>query len=771
MKQLIVAVGALVASHAAFGMTQAELQSAIDAAESGATVEVTSDVTISSALSFAKAVTLRSAAGQTNVITRSQSTRMLSFSDNAEVRLENIVIDGNGKGKIQGACTTIASGSTLTFGAGTVIRDFDVGTQNGGILISPGARLCMEDGAEIRGFRGSSWANVVQIGQSTTLSSATFDMTGGLITDCAGTTGTAGVGYDGVVYVYGGTFNMSGGLITGNTSAKSVAGLDVYAGYVLMSGTATITNNIGGLVNDVVVNNEDATVRKDHAGFMNIADDYTGHFTLYTSYDPIESTGASHGWSNNVRPLNAGYHYGVSIVSQRDPTMHLDGCVDVSARDWFYWRKTEYIVNGAPIADMRDQLSKLCTEETTIELAMDKTLTREWFVPGCVRKLLFTSTPGTTHALCVYAGMDFALLKTTNAATTVRFENIALRGAGKHENPLVHVLSGTVELGQGAILEKAGYGVWLEKPESYLTMEDGAVIRDCVKGDGTKNSLASAVFVGLWDTALTPENCRFDMRGGLITNCTCNTTGTSAGGYGAAVYVQNAGFVMSGGAIVGNACEHAVAGVMAWKGSITFDGDARVENNEGADDDLYVANQGNTYAFRDGFHGRVGVSGGTQSEGQPFYVKAETEGAAGAWCFFANPSAGPSGLIGMTDEATSKRVVWAMPSGTVGGVSVASAGDAARAMPKSLDVTAEWTPIAFSGCALAASGTVAVDFDPDELEAAGKVPLTLFSGEGGSFTGQLAFTLPEATRKRWAARRRGAACVLDYRKGLVLLLR
>lgn len=763
MKQLVVAVGVLIASHAAFGMSQTELQSAIDAAESGATVEVTSDVTISSALSFAKAVTLRSAPGQTNVITRSTGVVMLSMAAaDAALRIENLVFDGNAAGAKTGRFVDMTQG-TLTLGAGAVVRNVNVGSGFGGFYLRENSRLVMEEGSEIRAFTGSNYAHGVHVGtQGGKDLLPVFDMKGGLITACHGTHASTATDYDGAVYVYGGTFNMSGGLITGNTSDHAVAGVCVYLGMLNMSGTATITNNVGN-VNDLNACNDKSSTIK-----VTIADGYSGWFSLYTSYVPDPSSSENY-FLHNVRPASSGLQLGLGrISSQRAPGIYADGYK--ADDDWIYWSRSAYRVNGVPTLSSNGELDALLEETTTVELLTNVTWQSAWELPAKVQSLTLTSAPGMTNALCVKSGFDVSLLKLDNAAGSVRLENVTLRGAGGKTKPLFHLLRGRLTLGAGSTLEKGGFGVHVNYKDAFLEMLDGAVIRDCCRENTDGNALGSAVYDGFYDLKTGESLPRFEMKGGLITNCVCITKQTAKNGYGAAVYVHNAEFEMTGGAIVGNICTNAAAGVLNWDGSVRIGGSARIEHNIGAANDLYVSDNGTSYKIFGDFRGHVGVSGGNQAEGTALRISAESD-ATGVWNLFANPSGGPSGLIGMTDETSPTRILWAMPAGTVGDAAVASAGDAARAMPKSLDVTAEWTPIAFSGCALAASGTVAVNFDPDELEAEGKVPLTLFSSEDGNFTGSLSFTLPETTRERWAARKRGAACVLDYRKGLALLVR
>lgn len=741
--------------HSAVGMTASELQSLIDAADPGATVEVTSDFTLPdwTALKIAKSITLTSTPGERPfVISRSQGS-FLAINEDVPVTITNLVFDGNKVTGNTGSCISMSKG-TLTLAHGAVFRNVNTGSTAGGIALSGTAHLVMKDGAEIRDFEGSSYGHGVLVGNGG--GSVRFDMEGGLITGCAGKRPGSSTDYDGAIYIYSANavFSMSGGLITGNVSQGNVAGVVAYSGSIYLSGTATITNNVGGTVNDIYTR-----------GYLNVADGYKGRATLYTPSVPDDG-----GQVSFVKTGTGGRQKGLGrITSQRAPNLHLDGYTYLDGT--ICWRKTDYIVNGAPTANANQEIADLCEEDTVIEVVHDVLWNESsrWVVPSSVKTLLLTSSVGMTNAICQSADLPIMTLNNTDA--TIRLERVILRGSVGAPNgwscPLVHVLSGLVELADGSVLEKSGSGVWLEKQGSYLTMEDGAIIRDCRLAENG-SILGPAVCIG--SASATTDLCKFTMRGGLITNCVNLTTHSVDYGYGGAIYAYNATFEMTGGSIVGNSCEAAAAGVYSYNGIVRLGGTARIENNEGAVADLYAGPHGKGYAFFGDFRGHIGVSGGNQTQGEKFRFVAESA-ATGAWCFFAAGNGLAEGLIGKTDEADTANCIWGKPVGSIDGVQIASVEDAARYIPSTLKIDSDWQPMLFSGAASAVSKSISVETDPEALEAAGKIPLVVFSCSDGMFTGALTFTLLGDVPGEWVVRKRGSKCVLDRRRGTAIILR
>lgn len=135
-------------AYVASAMTRDGLQALIDSAEEGARVEVTDDLTLDGTLSVLKSLTLTSPEGTTNTIRRLGNSICLAISgETTTLRLENLIIDGNSSGGLIGRFTKYSAGC-LVLGLGTTVRNFEIGGNYAGILLTGTAHLEMESGGD-----------------------------------------------------------------------------------------------------------------------------------------------------------------------------------------------------------------------------------------------------------------------------------------------------------------------------------------------------------------------------------------------------------------------------------------------------------------------------------------------------------------------------------------------------------------------------------------------------------------------------------------------
>ena len=208
MKYVLMAMVAILTIGSVRAMTMDELQSAIDAAESGETVYVTSDISYDSALVVTKSVTIASADGSAFTLTRDASyavgTLVTLATEGVNLTFANLVVDGDkASGKTHGAAVEVSAG-TVTLENGFVLRNFYSTIQGGGVYVHTAGHLVMNDGAVIQDFENDSYGVAVLIGIGKDTDAADFTMNGGLITGCVDHHASASDGYGGAVYLYDG---------------------------------------------------------------------------------------------------------------------------------------------------------------------------------------------------------------------------------------------------------------------------------------------------------------------------------------------------------------------------------------------------------------------------------------------------------------------------------------------------------------------------------------------------------------------------------------
>lgn len=775
---VLLALAAALSSVTAFAMTRAELQAAINAAAEGGRVELTGDVDLDEPLQVdGRRLTLASPEGVRHVITRTEAKCLFAkiSKSGTDVRLENVEFDGNkaAYGSSMGpdaSIIEIAAGQ-VTLGAGSLLRDVLV-KSGGSIYVHGTGVLVMEDGAEIRNFSNPNYGAAVRVGGSTSYTDGTFRMMGGLITGCECSHSSLDMG--GVVYLWGGRVELSGGTITGNKSPGGIAGINLYMGDLRISGDAVIFGNQGGKVDDVYV-------REGYTAQIWVFDGYCGRMTVYQAAVPAIGT-QSLIWTGSG---NSGYAKGLGNVSlQGHPDIVLDG---------YYWsggcsrwaHKLLTVSSRGTIATLAEMQVVLADNDVvTLSTNVGWTSTYEF---SSATNVTFTSDangPWTIERR--QANVPFWQVKDGS----IRLENIVLDGNGAKfpitetasNSPLLDISeNGRVTLGRGGVIRGAASvgrapGVLVGAANSVFRMEDGSAIVDCSATGPT--SYATAVMVG--NGSSYDPRPRFEMAGGVISNCTCNldTSCASVGsGYGGIVYVYDGDFLMTGGQIVGNHSSTTCSGVQFYSGTVRVSGTARIEGNDGPYPDFYVrsSKQGNCRAFGD-FRGHVGLCNTTASAGSSAGVTVES-GTTGAWSFFPSGQTDSQHYVGVVD-ADGETVKWGAVAGSIDGVEIGSKADADRLCPKSLvldDAGMAALPHVFSGVAKQVEATVALAFDVEEMVErlrATKLPLVVFrTDDGTGFSGKLSFTLPDEAADRLVTVTAGGVCKLCLCGGLLMILR
>lgn len=370
-----------------------------------------------------------------------------------------------------------------------------------------------------------------------------------------------------------------------------------------------------------------------------------------------------------------------------------------------------------------------------------------------------TLTSGTDEPCVLRRNVaNMSLLQVSGGS--VRVENLIWDGNRENFNDnaswgfLLVTQGGELVLGKGTVIRNSsaqayGAAAIVRGTGSRLVMEDGALITDC---HGSGNSYGSTVMIGTSGTAPADPKPIFEMRGGLITGCSANSTGLPSGGYSGVVYTWSGGvFLMSGGKITGNTSNKGSPGVVNYLGTTRLTGDAYIEGNDGPYPGIYNCSTYITTFFGD-FRGRAAISSGVQDGSEHLYVKAEDEFATGAWCFY--PALGDANLVG-SRVGTDLRIYWKPAIGSVSGVKAASAAELKMIIPSTLDLTAESfdltkLPFELSGAACDLSGEIALAFDSRTLSHSGALPLSLIAPAADeTLTGSWSFTTPSTARGNW----------------------
>ncbi len=763
LKRMAYVVGVFMAGMLHAEMTFSDLQSAIADAADGATVYVANDIEYTGCLidGIAKRITLASPEGQTNVLMRASSYgsgAFMKLSDDAgQVTIRNLIVDGNkAKGTMARRFVEITAG-TLTLESGAELRNVKQ-SWNGTIRLTGTGQLVMNDGSVIRGFENSGYGTAIQVGEQRK-KEGVFTMNGGLITECASLHSTIdeyGAGaYGGAVYLYGGTAYLYGGSITGNRGAKACAGVAAYDGRLHFKGTASVTNNVGEIVNDISCWNDNA------GGWIMFDGPWTGRATVYAPRVLTNNTWIAYVQAHEGFDPTVGFMKGLGNLSVQDHEEWVaNGYVrgkteSPSMLSVSFAKRTARLdgrVTTATLAEAFDSAG----ENAVVELLRDLDPNSTMLLTNGANVVL-RSAPGTIYSIQRRVAQEGSALFKVGNQSSLTFEDIVLDGNGdastsRNQASMLYVAAeGTVTLGKGAILqngvtEKERPAVYAAESGSHFIMEEGGIVRNF--RTTSAGSWATAIRIGQNSAQTVPPV--FTMNGGMISNCVSDTTDLAKGGYGGAVYVQQGNFYMNGGTITENsASTGGAAGVMAWDGAhVYFSGTAIVTNNPGLKPDVYRADGGRLY-MRGVFRGCVGVSSGDQLFDKDLQVYCE-EGATGAWNFFSAGTDPYAEFIGYM-WYKNRSVYLGTANGWVDGKGVdCRYENTAHFTPTAIDADIEALPHVFGGSACSAGGPVTVTFDEAAARAAGRTVIPLVAAQDGDvLTGAWTFTVPPAGKGVW----------------------
>ncbi len=796
LKRMAYVVGVFMAGMLHAEMTFSDLQSAIADAEDGATVYVENDIEYTGCLidGIAKRITLASPAGQTNVLTRASSYgsgAFMKLSDDAgQVTIRNLIVDGNKAAGRQSERFVSIEAGTLTLDAGTELCNVWQSPEASIRVVGTG-QLVMNEGALIRAFVNSAWGTAVMVGDNS--SEGVFTMTGGLITECASTrsSGEHPDSYGGAVYVYGGTFRFYGGSITGNTGARACAGVVVYTGkgeYGLhLRGTASVTNNVGEIVDDISCWGGNAN------GYICFDGPWTGRATVYA---PRVVEGGDK-WVGLVKP-----HEGFDVQTDLMPGLgnlsvqdHEEWVANGYARamweDWFsvyFARRTARVGDRFVTATLREAMD--LAENDVVDLFGDVEQTAIVALTNG-QNVVLRSAPNAPVPYVISRKIPrWENMFLVSNHSSIVFANVVIDGcAGESTSSAKPTMlsvgsKGRVTLGAGTVVENATAeeqcpAVHVGGSGAMLVMEEGSILRNC--RTTSKTSFATAIRVGNNTVHDVPPV--FTMNGGIISNCVSATTSTAGDGYGGAVYIQNAVFNMNGGTITENsALDGGCGGLMVYSGAVYFSGTATVTNNPSPSPDVFSTGD-NRLFMRGTFRGSVGVSSGVDSttgeqkyDGR-FNIYCE-EGATGAWNFFSAATDPYAKYIGyMWDD--NRMVYFGTANGWVDGKGVdCRYENVANFTPTAIDADGETLPHTFGGRTRSAGGPVTVTFDEAAARAAGRTIIPLVAAqEGDVLTGTWSFTVPTAGKGVWKVKTTSSAAgVTAYNlvwcpPGIVLVIR
>lgn len=801
---LLAAVAASVLlGNSVFAMTFDELQAAVDAAEPGATVYVTSDLDITGTLSCSKEITIRSSPGTTNVLsytTAGLSKIFLDAGAGTDVTFADLTIDGrkSALGKSGGVrFMSIHDGGKVTFDGGFTFKDYYCGI-SATISVGNNGLLMMNEGAVLRGLENDKWGTAVSLDSNNVSQKSQFTMTGGLIADCSGH-GAAGTStfLDGVVYVRTGfsLFTMTGGTISGNTSDHKTAGVYVSAGNGAsfnVSGAAFITNNVGAAGNDVYIVGGSYQNAMPQFGMTG---DYSGRMTIYISGGAPSSSGQSgvyegrKAFGDCTGKFTGGGN--IEVTAADCETLVVDAYTQATSGQAVFSRRAARVgpkgERGVFVCSFKeafavvqdgDQIALTTNINMTTALTFSSSIARS----GATDFTLCSDAGGPYRITWDVAdGADTYLFTIDNRPATtpfkLRIENLVFDGRSDVSKCRLFRLApySTLQLGDGAVIEniwnntdgRNGAAVGMNKSDvgpARLEMEEGSVIRNCsTRGSGSAIQISKT----------QAGTLAFVMKGGVISN---NVSLASGVGGGALNLAGGYLIEMTGGEIVGNRSENGIAGVYIDNGSMTVSGFASITNNTGNYNDAYLKYSTGKMVMRGDFRGSIGVSGSReQTLDNKFCVDAES-GATGAWCFHAvGRSPAQPNMIGTRDGNVLK---WALATGTVGGRGIVADEEMQSVVAtgvSNLTQNARATlPLMLGGRAAELTYEVALDFDGEELYESGELPLVLCSPEDGyALTGSLTASCPEDDKYSWSVRTVNGSYVLmgRPRQGLSIFVR
>ena len=799
-----------------------ELKAAVEAADDGATVHVTSDMTFDSQIvvGSGKSVVLEGWDSEGNVATVRKLTRSLDYKEGAffatdgggrKLTIKNVVLDlqcnKRERQLTRRVIQVMGTDCRFTLGAGAKICNvYQTGDYPGTMYAGPGGIVVMEEGSEISDAYCYAYGAAVQVGRG---GGGCFVMNGGLITDCHGPdfSGNDPV-WGGAVHVYGGQFKFNGGLITGNVSPHHTGGVVLYrgkatdtsAGMMFCGGSGAITGNVGKVANDVYCVENKSNIWLVNQTYTENTTHYKGAVMTIRCGDTVPVAGETCMAVTMQASSSASAFLAADIgnVSLQDnPSLALDpasiGKAVVGQEVSKYltvWRPklADIVANGKvhnrfTVADVWSAISGTKAvasfwqdfERNTsgpLDFNGDSDITlrsmgeerKRFSVPANdLRGLMFLHQPAAGHP------------------KKVRFENLIVDGnsqngaicPGGSEGFIWLQRDCALELGPGAMLcnvycpsNRAGI---VAVSKSRFAMEAGSVVSNVVAG-----SWNSAITVGA-DSA-TSDPTVFDMSGGLITACETRGPGEPKNGNGGAVTVRRAQMNMSGGAIIGNkATGNTSSGVLLYKGlagEINLSGDARICDNTGLFPDLFISQAG--VNFSGDFRGLVGVCDSSLSlDVNP------AAGATGAWCFYksSNTPANHKKVWGYVEEGTFK---WGTPGGWIDGCGFVQTSDIDVRLADAEDISTPEAraklPHVLAGTALNGNISQTLTFGVKDMCESGELPLMLYAFQDGDFTGTVNVSTPIEGKYRCCVSKStidgvSGLCLVRDVLGMLLLIR
>ena len=247
----------------------------------------------------------------------------------AKVTLKNITLDGNSingsnKVKANGAMIAMSSANdTVILENGATIQNSYANDAQGGAIYAPIGTVEMRPGSVIKGCTAKK-GGAISLGYNGK-SSATFNMTGGVITDCAVYKGSLSNGAA-VFMEYYSTFNMSGGLITKNTSGRNAPGSGLPG--TMIDGAVVALRNRDEATRNIINVSGDAVIRDNSAFKINA--DGTASDDYVLGADVVYSVGAL-----NTQPytlvIAEGFAGSVGLAYSTSPANTPSMSVDVAA--------------------------------------------------------------------------------------------------------------------------------------------------------------------------------------------------------------------------------------------------------------------------------------------------------------------------------------------------------------------------------------------------------------------------------------------------------
>lgn len=224
------------------------------AAEAGDTVYLVSDVAVEESIAFDKALTLTTVSGKPVTVTLGANATLSVASD---LMLQGksdaaLTFDGAGAARMSAGFTVQGSGSAITFGEHVTVKGMNNQSKNAEDLTDgQGGAVCATDKASVIVSGASFLDNTCgKDGGAIFVSAASLTVTGGTFdgnSAIGGTEDSTNGNFGGAIYVgEGAVANLLGGSYTNNESARYGGVIAVKAASAVLKGITTFENNRGG---------------------------------------------------------------------------------------------------------------------------------------------------------------------------------------------------------------------------------------------------------------------------------------------------------------------------------------------------------------------------------------------------------------------------------------------------------------------------------------------------------------------------------------------